>query len=98
MDLPVHVPVIRIGGMSKMEKGVIPVMLTPFTSDGKAVDFNGVRLLTEWYIASGYVETCVLWTWVQTCGRECIPPDRLLHLDVGVVCKHTCAHAEAECV
>lgn len=38
--------------MVDFPSGVWPVMLTPFTADG-AVDWDGVDVLTEWYIESG---------------------------------------------
>lgn len=38
--------------MNKKEKGFIPVMLTPFKSDG-AIDFDGLTILTEYYLESG---------------------------------------------
>jgi hypothetical protein len=33
--------------------GLYPVMLTPFTEDGTAVDYDVLRSLTNWYIDSG---------------------------------------------
>jgi 4-hydroxy-tetrahydrodipicolinate synthase len=33
-------------------QGIIPVMLTPFTDDGK-IDFSGLERLIEWYLANG---------------------------------------------
>lgn len=33
--------------------GVWPVMLTPFSSDGKSIDFNALGELIEWYIKNG---------------------------------------------
>lgn len=33
-------------------KGIIPVMLTPFT-EAKAIDYSGLERLIEWYIANG---------------------------------------------
>lgn len=38
--------------MLKRLEGIIPVMLTPFTADGK-VDYASLERLTEWYIANG---------------------------------------------
>jgi len=38
--------------MIDLSKGVWPVMLTPFTTDG-AIDWHGVDALTDWYIESG---------------------------------------------
>ena len=38
--------------MVDLPKGVWPVMLTPFTADG-AIDWDGVDVLTDWYIESG---------------------------------------------
>ena len=38
--------------MTELPKGVWPVMLTPFSSDGK-IDFEGLDQLTDWYIDSG---------------------------------------------
>ena len=38
--------------MMKKIDGVIPVMITPFTDDGK-IDYAGVERLTEWYLANG---------------------------------------------
>lgn len=33
--------------------GAWPVMLTPFTQDAKAVDYEGLKALTDWYIKNG---------------------------------------------
>ena len=47
--------------MNKNTKGFIPVMLTPFTTDGK-VDFNALTQLTEFYLragASGLFANCL---------------------------------------
>jgi len=38
--------------MGDLPKGVWPVMLTPFTVEG-AIDWDGVDVLTDWYIDSG---------------------------------------------
>ena len=38
-----------------MDSGLYPVMLTPFSADGTSVDFQALKLLTEWYIESGSV-------------------------------------------
>ncbi|MDA0712168.1 MAG: dihydrodipicolinate synthase family protein [bacterium] len=38
--------------MIELPRGVWPVMLTPFTSDG-AVDWEALDVLTDWYIESG---------------------------------------------
>ncbi len=38
--------------MSKTVNGIIPVMLTPYTSDG-SIDEYGYHRLTEWYLANG---------------------------------------------
>ncbi len=38
--------------MTKKIEGIIPVMITPFTNDGK-IDYPGVAKLVEWYIANG---------------------------------------------
>lgn len=38
--------------MKKKEKGFIPVMLTPYLESG-AIDFEGLRQLTEFYISAG---------------------------------------------
>lgn len=38
--------------MEQKEKGFIPVMLTPYLENG-AIDFDGLRQLTEFYIAAG---------------------------------------------
>lgn len=38
--------------MFKRLEGIIPVMLTPFTADGK-VDYASLEKLVEWYIANG---------------------------------------------
>ncbi|OCC03504.1 dihydrodipicolinate synthase family protein [Labrys sp. WJW] len=38
--------------MMKKIEGIIPVMITPFTSSGK-IDYAGVANLVEWYIANG---------------------------------------------
>jgi hypothetical protein len=36
-----------------LKDGLYPVMLTPFTKDGKAVDYDVLRALTNWYIDGG---------------------------------------------
>jgi len=38
--------------MKEKQKGFIPVMLTPYTEEGK-IDFKGLSSLTEFYLASG---------------------------------------------
>jgi 4-hydroxy-tetrahydrodipicolinate synthase len=38
--------------MAKVVNGIIPVMLTPFRDDG-TIDFEGLKRLTDWYIANG---------------------------------------------
>lgn len=38
--------------MQDLPEGIWPVMLTPFQENG-GIDFNGLRLLTEFYLASG---------------------------------------------
>ncbi|PHQ93309.1 MAG: dihydrodipicolinate synthase family protein [Marinosulfonomonas sp.] len=38
--------------MTKIFSGIVPVMLTPFTSDNK-IDWDGLEHLTEWYIQYG---------------------------------------------
>ncbi|WP_300596253.1 hypothetical protein [Niabella sp.] len=35
-----------------VEKGFVPVMLTPFNEDG-GIDFNGLTLLTNCYLKNG---------------------------------------------
>eukprot|EP00051_Salpingoeca_urceolata_P032602 m.16489 g.16489 ORF g.16489 m.16489 type:complete len:318 (+) comp5264_c0_seq1:1892-2845(+) len=36
-----------------LPRGVFPTMITPFTADGKEVDYAVLDALTDWYIASG---------------------------------------------
>jgi 4-hydroxy-tetrahydrodipicolinate synthase len=38
--------------VTKVVNGIIPVMLTPFRESGE-VDFDGLRRLTDWYVANG---------------------------------------------
>lgn len=35
--------------------GTLQVMLTPFTEDGSAVDYDALRALSTWYLESGAV-------------------------------------------
>ena len=38
--------------MNPRIEGIIPVMLTPFSDDGR-IDYHGLEALTEWYLAHG---------------------------------------------